>query len=85
MKPKSQARSAIRRIKQAYERQKANLAEPPASKTSSRGKAKNLADFAKNGVFQQYRLVAAVSRIAAVLLNGLDLIDRPGPYQPFTH
>ena len=32
-----------------------NLAEPLASKTASRGKEKNFADFAKNGVFQHNR------------------------------
>lgn len=56
VRPKSQMRFAMTHSEQPHERQKANLAEPLASKTWSRCTDKNLTDFVKNGVFQQYRL-----------------------------
>ncbi len=55
--PKSQMRFAMRRSELPHERQKANLAEPLALKNWSRCTDKIFTDFAKNGVFQQYRLV----------------------------
>ncbi len=58
--PKSQMRSATRRSELGYEWQKTNLAEPLASKSWLRRTGKNFADFAKNGVFQQYRLLEAI-------------------------
>ena len=58
--PKSQMRSVMRRSELAHERQKTNLAEPLVSKSWLRCTDKNFADFAKNGVFQHNRLVAAV-------------------------
>jgi hypothetical protein len=60
--PKSRMRSAIRRSELPHERQKTNLAEPLASKCWSRCTDENLSDFAKNGVFQQYRLTANFRR-----------------------
>lgn len=53
--PKSQMRFAMRRNDLPHEPQKANLAEPLALKSWSRCTDKNFTDFAKNGVFQQYR------------------------------
>ena len=46
-----------------HERQKANLAEPLASESWWRPKDKNFTDFAKNGVFQQYRLFGSLRRV----------------------
>jgi hypothetical protein len=46
----------MRRNDLPHELQKANLAEPLALKGWSRCTDKNFTDFAKNGVFQQYRL-----------------------------
>ena len=53
--PKSQMGSAIRRSELPHERQKANLAEPLASKSWWRRTDKNFTGFARNGVFQQNR------------------------------
>jgi hypothetical protein len=53
VKLENRMRSAMRRIELAHERQKANWAEPFASRNSSRCTDKNFAYFAKNGVFQQ--------------------------------
>jgi hypothetical protein len=50
----------VRRSELPHERQKANLAEPLASKSWSRCTNKKFADFTKNGVFQQYRREAEV-------------------------
>ena len=60
MIPKSQIRFAIRHSELPHERQKANLAEPLVLKIWTRCTDKNLTDFAKNGVFQQYRLLEAI-------------------------
>jgi len=51
-------RFAIRRSDLPHEPQKANLAEPLALNSWSRCTDKNFTDFAKNGVFQQYRLIS---------------------------
>ena len=55
VRPKSRMRFSMRHSEQPHERQKANLTEPFASKTWSRCTDKNLTDFVKNGVFQQYQ------------------------------
>lgn len=57
---KSQMRSAMRRSELPHERQKTNLTEPLGSKSWLRRTDKNFTDFAKNGVFQQYRLAAII-------------------------
>lgn len=45
----------MRHSELTHERQKTHLAEPLASKSWLRLTNKNFADFAKNGVFQQYQ------------------------------
>ena len=50
----------MRRNELTHEHQKANLAEPLASKSWLRPTAKNFTDFAKNGVFQHHQDEAAV-------------------------
>jgi hypothetical protein len=61
--PKGQMRIAIRRSELPHEPQETNLAEPLTAKGWLRCTDRNFTDFAKNGVFQQYRLGAAVRRV----------------------
>jgi hypothetical protein len=58
----------MRRSELLHEPQKANLVEPLALKSWSRCTGKNFTDFAKNGVFQQYRLSAAIRSFAAFVV-----------------
>lgn len=83
--PKSQMRSATRRSELGYEWQKTNLAEPLASKSWLRRTGKNFADFAKNGVFQQYRLILVIRGTACVgpLRQSTCLIFLIATDQPF--
>jgi len=76
VKFESQMRSAMRRIELAHERQKANWAEPLAAKSWSVCAGINFSDFAKNGVFQQYRLLFLFRCIVLFLFR---CIVREGP------
>ncbi|PHQ83491.1 MAG: hypothetical protein COB65_06890 [Thalassobium sp.] len=60
IKPKSRNRSTGRGIALAQEQPLAKLADPLVSKSWSLFKADNYSIFAKNGVFQHNRLLAAI-------------------------
>jgi hypothetical protein len=58
--PKSQMRFAMRRSELPHERQKANLAKYLSLQNWWRYTEKNFNDFAKDGVFEQYRPIANI-------------------------